>query len=571
MKKIVVIIIVVVLVAFAAVCATLGGVYAYLVNGDELTIEHFFTRDLPNLREYGTSDLVKIQDVQDERRQEEFENGEYTQENPYIVENPYGRNVLSAFIQIPTEDAVSYEYTVKGKDENVDFTYSDDEFVQNPILPVAGLYYKTENTVEVTLTNEAGDKTELEYNITIEETDEIKDIPSDGAEINVKDEEAFDTVLNSNYFLDAGGNGYDSNGDLRFSGLYNYRNTLMKVLNGKFYVGVASEQYVSDEYYAPRFYEMDFMGHLNPDTIIEAPEGYGFHHDVAYSEEFNMYYALTSQKEGAESFSEEEYGESGIAYYDADTYKLVDHYSLTDLIDDTIKVGSGTAEYDLHINSIDVIEERNELLLNSRSASITFGLDIDTHEITWIIGEKELLPEDLQDLVLEPTGDNMTFQHGAHSAFEQKDVPAYQEYYDDGKIVISLLDNNNKAVNENGEIIYNELNMQESANEAIAPADLDLNALLAQADTEEPSRVITYAIDPENMTVELVNVFDTLKYSAYTSATTVVHDVYQLYSLGVGVMGITDLDGKSLVEITGITGGYRANIYTPEQIKGTRQ
>lgn len=561
MKKIIVILLIIV----ATIAATIGGVYCYLMNGDEIKITNFFEYDLPNLREYGTNDLVKIQEVEEERMNEEFTNGDYTQSEPYIVYNPYGRSTLSAYVQIPTENAVKYEYTVQGKTDEVDFTYSYDEYQQNPIIPVAALYYDQDNTVNITLIDEDDSKTELEYTLTV--TEEIAESNADGAEIEIKDQDAFDTVIAGNYFFDGSGNAYDQNGDLRFTALSHYRTTIQKAINGKYYIGYPDENYLSDEYFSENFFEINFMGRINPDSVLSAPDGYGFHHDLAYDETTNTIYGLASTEKGDEAFSDEEYGESLIVYIDADTYKVTDYFSVTDLIDDSIKVGAGTVAYDIHLNSVDVLEERNELMIHSRSGSMTFGLDIDTQEINWVLGNPEHFPEDLQEIAIEPIGDDMTFENGGHSVFEVKDVPEYEEYYADGKMVISMLDNNKIETDDAGNIQYSELNLEEENTTQEPPGTIPLEG---QEQDEIKSRVLTYAVDFENNTFELINAYDTIGYSAYTSNTYVTPDKeHQVYYLGAGTMGITDLEGNSQVEITDLRGGYRGVVYTPEQIKSS--
>ncbi len=544
----IIIIFVIILTSILVLC----GVRYYFLHEDTQTLSNLFEYKLPLLREYGTSDVIEIQEIQEQRMKEEFETGmeegTYTITNPYIIKNPYDRSVLSAYIAIPTEQAAKYTYTVVGKTEDTNFSYSSDEYEENPILPVVSLYNNYENEVDVTLEFEDGTSSEYKYMIQMEE--DIDEDIDDGINIDVIDSNAYNEVLDGNIIFDGSFNGYDTNGDLRFTGFSTYRTNIMKLINGKMLVGYDLEAYKPEEYYSPRFFEMNAMGKFNADYILKAPRGYGFHHDMAYDESTNQIYALVSQESSDVVFSEEEYGEGGIAIYDATTLKLKDFFNITDQIPSDIIVGKSTKPYDIHFNGIDYNEERDEIILSSRSTSQIYGVNVKTHEITWVLGDPKYIPEELQDVALDPVGDNIEYTRGQHSVYIM-DNSYYQSYYDEGKLVISVFDNQS---HEGG---YVKLNGEEVEDN--------------EEWLEDNSRIMTYAIDFENNTFELINKIQLTANSPYVSN---VYDTenYMVASITMAnTMNITDFEGNIAVEITGLTSthGYRGYIYSKDEISST--
>ncbi len=85
----------------------------------------------------------------------EFENGDYTLDEPYIIQNPYDSNELAAYVAFHYDEAVTYEYTVTG---DIPFTYSSEQATRDVIIPIVGLYYDTTNEVEITISSKSGEQ-----------------------------------------------------------------------------------------------------------------------------------------------------------------------------------------------------------------------------------------------------------------------------------------------------------------------------------------------------------------------------------------------------------------------------
>ncbi len=555
LKKIIILVLIIVV---TALC-TLFAVKQYLLHGNEQLIDNYYNYDLQLEREYGTNDILEVQNIIDERIMDELNTGDYTVEEPYIVENPYGRNGLSAYVVIPTDQAVKYSYTVKGKTEETSFSYSVDEYEQNPMIPVVALYNNYTNSVFVTLENEAGDVSKYKYSIRV--SPEVDEDTANGIEINSSDEEAYQEVVSGQFIFDGQTNGYDSDGELRFTGLSTYRNVFMNPINGKFLVGYDKESYLPMEYFASRVFEMNFIGKFNTDFQLVAPDGYGFHHDMIYDENTNKYYALMSYSDSEDTYSTDGYGEGFIGIYDAETLEFEKMINTAENIPSDILVGPESLENDIHYNSIAYNDERNEIIVSSRSTGALYGIDSETGDFNWVLDNPETLTGSQKDIALDPVGDNMTYTHGQHSVY-LRDNSKYADYIGDNKFVVSVFDNNYVQYDENGNLKYSTLD----GNQDSVPLET-INPENVQNLEGGVSRIVTYAVDVDNNTFEVLEDYDLSALANWTSNVYDVLDEYYVSYISSGNMDVLDFDGNLLIEITGLRGGYRGRIYSEEEIQ----
>ncbi len=96
--------------------------------------------------------LITLQFESEEKFLAELRSGNYTVENPLVVENPYLINPLAAVICFNTAEETTAEITVKGKAAEGDFKHTFPAAKEH-VLPIYGLYDNYENTVVITLGN----------------------------------------------------------------------------------------------------------------------------------------------------------------------------------------------------------------------------------------------------------------------------------------------------------------------------------------------------------------------------------------------------------------------------------
>lgn len=78
--------------------------------------------------------------------QDELESGNYTFEEPFVIQNPYQNAPLTAFVVYTGDQEVSVRVTVKGKDEEHNIVDTLDAATQHKV-PIVGLYADTDNEV----------------------------------------------------------------------------------------------------------------------------------------------------------------------------------------------------------------------------------------------------------------------------------------------------------------------------------------------------------------------------------------------------------------------------------------
>ncbi len=416
-----------------------------------------------------TPQLIIDQQQVEAEMQAEFDNGDWTMEDPYLKVNPYDTNELSAYLAFNSDQAYSWTYTVKGKTSEVDFSYQTEESSKEIIVPIFGLY-SGDNTVTIDFTAKDGSTQTQEYSITT---------PSEDDQVvwDIKDEDQFTELMGNKVVIDNYSNVYDQNGDLRIAGVvpYTYYN-YSKDVNGKLLIPAAAKK--GDAY--DTIYETNLMGRLNPDYYLIAPEGTAFHHDMIGVD--GLVYALITPR-GTES--EDNVRESRIAVYNKRGIQT-DDIEIKDLvITEGNKAAANSALYDVHLNGIDYIAEENQLVLSSRSFSAVYGYDLDTNQIEWVLDEPATT--DL-DNVLTPVGD-VDYASGQHTPIvltEDMDLPYFE--FEEGKYYVSIFDNQS-SIGEDGNEVVKSFTVKET--------DYGKHST-------GKSQGIIYAIDLEEMTVEEV-------------------------------------------------------------------
>ncbi len=108
---------------------------------------------LSSLTAMATQDGIR-QSIQDE-----YEQLDYSLQEPYVKQNAFGLNTLSALVKFPTENETQILLTVKGKNGAPDITHTFDTFTTEHEIPVLGLYPNHKNEVIITARDKSG-KTE---------------------------------------------------------------------------------------------------------------------------------------------------------------------------------------------------------------------------------------------------------------------------------------------------------------------------------------------------------------------------------------------------------------------------
>ncbi len=541
------------------------------------------------------ADALESQEATIEAYKEEYSEGEYTVDNPYIVVNPYSHNTLTAYVAFEIEDSVTYEYVV-GKNEKYPFRYTEDEAQSGTIvIPVVGLYDDQKNDVELSVTDKNGEKKTVNLEITTEASpnnyakgssnvEEMEkeagltltqeqaeqmgkskiNVSTDTVRTEILDDSILDTfdgfILSEDYDI------YDFDGNLRFSSDLGSGNNPLKLNDGKFLTTANTGI----------MYEMDYMGRIYQTYVPPVSEVEGehltFHHDATVSTDGKYmytlagYYKLKELKENNVENADQYLRETLIMKYDRKTGEFIDVFDYSDEFANSPQSSStGAEELDpIHMNSIEYYEDADQLIISAKNQSIIFGVDPKNGEVLWTIKDPEGESESMADYQLDVINEeSMVYTSGNHTAF-----PMYTDkYMSSGDDLYISVFNNRNCVAEDG-----------------TPAFASIGEELTCADSKYSSMVI-YHVNLSDMTVETMEeiIPDDERWSYIRSSVYTNEEGYyqiQYADLMEGTMPLThsdfyltDEDGKIKMKASfdGMTNIYRARLINEEEIYNSLQ
>ncbi|MFC3038687.1 aryl-sulfate sulfotransferase [Virgibacillus xinjiangensis] len=421
------------------------------------------------------SDVLETQTTLEQSLKKEYKKGDYTLADPLVAEDPYGWSPLTALVLFETDRQSKVTVEVEGKDEHTGVKHTFDEFTKKHQVPVYGLYAGTDNKVTITITDKKGNKESNELTIT---TDPL---PESIQEVEVKTanpEKMKDGLtFTSNMFA------FDVNGDVRWyinSADYQEapieeQSSMTRLENGNFLV--QTDQLQAPVYYKTGLLEMDLMG-----KVYKIYNVNGQHHDAVELPNGNILtlaekehaktvedYAIEIHRNSGKIVNEYELGEivqmEGGISNEQYIHETIEGFRelMPDASEEEIKqqaIAFNKKDY-LHVNSIFYVEEDNSIIFSSRHQDAVVKFDKATGEVIWVLSDPDRgeWPEELQDKLLTPVGEDFQWQYGQHA--------------------VSQLDNGNILLYDNGNGRTEDVN-------------------------DNYSRAVEYKIDKENRTVEQV-------------------------------------------------------------------
>lgn len=344
---------------------------------------------------------------------ENFEKGNYSIDDPYVIINPYLISPQTALIMFETKKEESVTLTVKGKHDDdlvVEFEASKEHYI-----PVYGLYGDYENTV--ILETESGSKKTLKINITEKcDTGSVEIIKND--------------IKNSNgefYFatssLGVGAMAYDNYGEVRWWVNIGYSKGITMLSNGHILLSSANEG--PDFTSTSGVVEIDMLGFVHNEYEIEG----GYHHDGLELSNGNLI-ILTTNLDG-ESVADH------IVEIDRNTGKIVKEWNLKDIVTKIDPDLMGDEEITWGwINSIYYDKNTDSLILSVRNQNSVVAIGYSDSKLKWILGESKYWTKAFDEYLIKGKGSNFIYPKGQHSI----------KILDDGRL--SIFDNGYDAYKE---------------------------------------------------------------------------------------------------------------------------
>ena len=332
--------------------------------------------------------------------EDKFQIDGYDINNPNVILNPYGNSPLTALVMFQTKAAVSPTVTIHGHDELTTYQHTFDQST-NHYLPIYGLYADTDN--QVTITYQEDDQT-IKRDLTIT----TKPLPDDLAlptDVSANRQQ----LTNDLYFFTPSSQGYavayDVNGDVRWYLDQQATWKIDRLENG--HLLLSSDRLVNQPYYTTGLYEMDLLGKI----YVEYQLPGGYHHDYYEMPSGNLLVATND--------FDNEHGtvEDVVVELDRNSGDIVRTFDLKNILPTDQGQSENWSSYDwFHNNSIWYDQNSNTIILSGRHQDAVIGLDYNSGQLKWIIGDPTNWGEDYQKYFFTPVGDNFEWQWSQHAA-----------------------------------------------------------------------------------------------------------------------------------------------------------
>lgn len=348
----------------------------------------------------------------------DYGKGNYSPQHPYIIQDPYQANPLSALILFETTEPAQTTVTVMGKNQYSTFTYTSTGFTTHHEIAVLGLYAGQKNQVELAINYQNGQKEVSEQTV---QTEALPyDFPNLKVQVSQPDkmEPGVDLMIscldtNYSYLLDA-------NGDVR--GYFTNKNfghcTAMRVLqNG--HLLTTGDVLKLMPYNMYTLWEMNLLGKV----FVEYEIPNAVHHDII--ELSNGDFLATSNNAAMPQAYDSR--EDVVIRINRQTGAVTDQYDLRQIMDEhrgpftnyTPGVIHAPNMDWAHLNSVEMDAADNSIIVSSPIQSTVVKFNADSRQIDWIISSPEGwsgADSKYQQYLLTPVGENFEWSWGQHAA-----------------------------------------------------------------------------------------------------------------------------------------------------------
>jgi len=351
-----------------------------------------------------TPSQTQLQQDYEEAFLTEFNEGDYSAENPYFVIDPYHVSPLSGLMMFETNKPSMYKVVILGKtsDANIEFITP---LTTSHYIPIYGLYAGHFNTIKLYQIDFASS-----YYPTPETLVSEVNVLTDQLPESILTPSVIDTTYE--YFgndlmmlMPALGTlpvAYDFNGEVRWylSTNLTWAPTLLE--NGHLLLG--TNRVIASPYYTTGLYEIDFLGKIYTEYILPG----GYHHDVYEMSNGNLLVG-TSDFDGTV--------EDVIVEINRQTGEIVKSWDLADYLPKLDGMAEMWTTYDwFHNNSIAYDEVTDSIILSGRHQDAVISIGYSSNELNWVIGDPTNWGEDfVKEYFFTPLGD-FEWSYAQHSA-----------------------------------------------------------------------------------------------------------------------------------------------------------
>jgi len=384
---------------------------------------------MDRLTEVPSYDLLALRYGRELELLEDYGQGSYTLDEPYIVIDPFDFNPLSALVMFEIGEDCEAQVTVQGDDAYSTYTYAHWVKAPRAEVPLIGLYAGRVNTVSIAAGGEAA-----ELKITTEPLP--GDMPDYVLKVSKPERMAQGVTLltplaESSYSVLLDNNaqvrGYLSNKRMAHGA------ATILLRNGN--ILSAGDEYRQIPYYKANLFEYNWLGKIH--RIYDVPSS--VHHSLFEMPDGDIL-AVTNDEHMAQTGTREDM----VLCIDRRTGQVKKLYDFREIIDETREpyhhFHPGVLNFPnrdwMHINAAVYDRAHNAVVVSAAIQSMVISIDADSSGINWILGPHEGYEgsDDLKQYLLTPIGDGFEWQWCQH-------CPVILENDDPGLIDLLLLDN----------------------------------------------------------------------------------------------------------------------------------
>ncbi|MFA6084323.1 aryl-sulfate sulfotransferase [Mucilaginibacter sp.] len=340
----------------------------------------------------------------DKEKDDEFVATTFVIPNQAIVINPSGNAPLSALLTFTSALSGHTEIVVKGKNgEPSDIKQVFEDSGTSHAIPIIGLYPNFENTVEVTVVNDNGDKAKSSIKIT---TGPLPANVPNYIHVDVADYANMESGVN----LVSGFSGYpngplapyivDNYGDIRWILDFSNNTELNKLFYDDGISRIKNGNYLFADQISGKIYEVDILG-----KIINRWElgGYTFHHEVLEKPDGN--FLVTVNKPGSTNTKGVPTIEDYIIEINRTSGQITNTWDLKESLDEYRTAFTTNSEDWMHVNAVTYDAKDNTIIVSGRHQAVV-KLNY-ANQVKWILAPhrgwgKNRRGEDLNKFLLKP-------------------------------------------------------------------------------------------------------------------------------------------------------------------------
>ena len=360
------------------------------------------------LTEIPEYDILDHQFTREQEILADYQQDNYTIDDPYIIIDPYGFNPLCALILFETAQPCNVEVTVQGDDEYSTFSYVHNTVSTRAEIPILGLYAGRENAITLSVDGDSFEHTisTEPLPVTMQQYTLVKSQP----EMMAPGITLFIAFFDHSYSALV-----DCNGQVRgfiMSPRMAQWMPLLLLKNGNMLA--AGDEYKQTPYNMASMFEYNWLGKIFKEYEIP----HAVHHGIYELPNGNLL-ATANHRDMFESGTREDVA----IIIDRQSGNVIKEYDYREIVDETRSpyhhfdpniINAPNHDW-MHMNAVIYDEENNAVIVSSPTQSMVISVDADTSEINWILGSHDGYNEELSKHLLAPTGDGFEWHWCQHS------------------------------------------------------------------------------------------------------------------------------------------------------------